>query len=196
MNGPTANSCFRLSAHLMMAGQPLAGHRVYEMIRVVDEKFLQSRSEVLPDQIGCMGISGGGLVTAFSAALDERIRAAVVSGYVNTFYGSILDRNHCFDNYIPRILLESELPDIIGLIAPRPLLIEAGDEDVVFPIQSAREAYSNIQYIYEAAGAVGRLSADFFKGNHEISGLKAYDWLEKQLKKVDRERASREMYHP
>jgi len=177
--GPKANSCFRLSAQLMMVGQTLAGHRIYETMRVID--YLQTLSYVLPDQIGCMGISGGGLVAAFTAALDERISASVVSGYANTFHGSILDRNHCLDNYIPGILLESDLPDIIGLIAPRPLLIEAGNDDLVFPIASAKEAYRKLEYIYEAANATDRLTADFFSGGHEISGARAFDWFVEQF---------------
>lgn len=73
-----------------------------------------------------MGISGGGLVAAFASALDERIKAAVVSGYVNTFEASIMAIRHCIDNYVPGLLQDAEMPDIVGLIAPRPLLIESG----------------------------------------------------------------------
>lgn len=120
-------------------------------------------------------------MTAFTAALDERFRATVVSGYANTFQGSILDRNHCLDNYVPGILREAELPDLIGLIVPRPLFIEAGSDDQVFPIHAAREAYTRLTHIYEQAGASESLDADFFTGAHEISGVKAYDWLDQVL---------------
>ncbi|MFC9708312.1 alpha/beta hydrolase family protein [Paenibacillus sp. NPDC056933] len=176
---PGTSSCTKIAAHLLMTGQTLAGHRIYETIRVMD--YVITRPEADPSRIGSMGISGGGLVTAFTAALDERCRAAVVSGYASTFHGSILDRNHCLDNYIPGILREAELPDIIGLIAPRPLLIEAGSEDQVFPLQTAKEAYARLTEIYEHAGARGSLDADFFIGAHEISGAKAYDWLKNVL---------------
>ncbi|MGX1828294.1 alpha/beta hydrolase family protein [Paenibacillus taichungensis] len=176
---PSASSCTKIATHLLMTGQTLAGHRIYETMRVLD--YVTTRSEVDPVRIGSMGISGGGLVTAFTAALDERCRAAVVSGYASTFHGSILDRNHCLDNYIPGILREAELPDIIGLIAPRPLFIEAGSEDQVFPLPTAKEAYARLTEIYEQAGAQKWLNADFFTGGHEISGAKAYDWLDNVL---------------
>ncbi|MCM3172567.1 alpha/beta hydrolase family protein [Paenibacillus sp. MER 99-2] len=176
---PGVSSCTKIAAHLLMVGETLAGHRVYEMIRVFD--YLSERADVASDRIGMMGISGGGLVTAFTAALDERCRAAVVSGYASTFQGSILDRNHCLDNYIPGILLESELPDIIGLMVPRPLFIEAGSDDRVFPLSTAREAYTRLTEIYERQGVADVLDADFFAGGHEISGAKAYDWLERVL---------------
>lgn len=178
-NGPKANSCFRLSVHLMMAGQTLAGHRVYETLRAVD--YARSRPEASADRIGIMGISGGGLVAAFAAALDERLRAAVVSGYANTFRGSVLDRNHCVDNYIPGMLTAFEMPDAIGLIAPRPLLIESGDEDKVFPRGPAEEAVAALRAIYKAAGAGERVQADFFRGGHEIGGAVAYNWLAAEL---------------
>jgi dienelactone hydrolase len=179
--GPRQSSCFRLSAHLMMLGRNIAGVRVAETMQVVS--YLQSRKEVNPRQIGCMGISGGGLVAAFAAALDERIGAAVVSGYANTFEDSILNRAHCLDNYIPGILLDAELPELIGLIAPRPLLIESGDQDLVFPRRGAERALERISLIYAAVGAQESLKVDYFQGGHEIGGAQAYRWL-KQLESL------------
>jgi len=173
--GPKTSSCFRIAVHLMMRGRTIAGYRVFETLRAVD--YLQRRSEARADRIGIMGISGGGLVAAFAAALDERLRAAVVSGYANTFRGSILDRNHCIDNYLPGLLTDFDMPDIIGLIAPRPLLIESGDRDAVFPRGPAVEAYASLRDMYAAAGAEENLRADFFQGGHEIGGEVAYDWL-------------------
>lgn len=181
---PGASSCTKIAAHLLMIGQTLAGHRVYETTRVLD--YVSTRPEVDSERIGSMGISGGGLVTAFTSALDERCKAVVVCGYASTFHGSILDRNHCLDNYIPGILQEAELPDIIGLIAPRPLFLEIGSEDLVFPLHSAQEAHERLKMIYEHAGAGQTLDADYFDGGHEISGAKAYDWLEQVLYRSNR----------
>lgn len=172
---PHDNSCYRIAVHLLMVGQTIAGHRIYETMRAVD--YLQSRAEISSDKIGCMGLSGGGLVAAFASALDERIKQVVVSGYTSTFADSILARRHCLDNYIPGILLEAELPDLIGLIAPRPLLIESGDRDHLFPQEAARKAYSRLYSIYKAAGAEQQLEHDFFSGGHEISGTKSFSWF-------------------
>ncbi|WP_309121764.1 alpha/beta hydrolase family protein [Paenibacillus sp.] len=177
--GPKANSCFRIAAHLLMAGKTLAGYRTFETLRAVD--YLEGRADGRADRVGIMGISGGGLVAAFAAAVDERLRAAVVSGYANTFQGSILDRNHCIDNYIPGLSAAFAMSDAIGLVAPRPLLIESGDKDKVFPRGPAIEAYEALRAIYAAYGAEDRLRADFFSGGHEIGGAVAYDWLASML---------------
>ncbi|MEW9668307.1 dienelactone hydrolase family protein [Ammoniphilus sp. 3BR4] len=176
---PRVNSCYRLSMNLLMMGRTLAGQRVFELQRAVD--YLIAREDVANEQIGCMGLSGGGLICAFASAIDERIKAVVLSGFVNTFKGSVLSMRHCADNYIPGILPYAEMPDLIGLIAPRPLFIETGMEDHVFPLDSALEAISQLKRIYGMIGATSALETDIFPGTHEIWGKNAYDWLEIQL---------------
>lgn len=176
---PGRNSCFRLSSALLLAGQTMAGYRIFETMRALD--YVQTREEVDGGRIGIMGISGGGLVAGFTAALDERIRCAVVSGYASTFADSILARSHCLDNYIPGILLEAEMPDLLGLIAPRSLFLESGDRDHLFGPEAARAALARLEDIYSAAGGEGQIEADFFSGGHEIHGGPAYEWLRRQL---------------
>ncbi|MBU5671343.1 alpha/beta hydrolase family protein [Paenibacillus brevis] len=175
----TKNSCYRLSTALLLAGHTMAGFRIYETMRVLD--YLRTLEEVAPNRIGIMGISGGGLVAGLTAALDERIACAVVSGYAGTFATSILTRHHCLDNYIPGILLEAEMPDLLGLIAPRGLFLESGDTDHLFGPDGARQALDRLKLIYDAAGCSGRVEADFFAGGHEIHGAPAFAWLREQL---------------
>lgn len=176
---PTDNSCFRIASQLLLVGKTLAGLRVEECRRLID--FTQSLKQVDETKIGCMGISGGGLVAAFTTILDERIKAVVISGYTNTFKGSIMDRRHCLDNYIPRILEYAEMPELIGLIAPRSLFIEAGIHDHLFPYEHVSAALEKLQEIYKVHDAEKQLANDFFEGGHEISGEKSYDWLKGML---------------
>lgn len=169
------NSCYTISTYLLQFGYTMAGHRVYEALRALD--YLAGRPDVDSRRIGCMGISGGGLVAAFAAALDERIKAAVVSGYVNLFKESILSIHHCVDNYVPGLNRVAEMPDLVGLIAPRPLLVEAGLYDGIFPIEATRKAFEQIRNIYLLLDEGSKLAADFFPGEHRINGEKAYAWL-------------------
>lgn len=178
-DGPGKSSCVRLAAHLLLTGRTLAGLRIRETSKVVD--YLQGRAGVDPDRIAVMGISGGGLVAGFTAALDDRIRCAVVSGYASLFAESILSRNHCLDNYIPGVLPEAEMPELLGLTAPRGLFLESGDTDRVFPRGPAVKAYGELQSLYAAAGAPDAVQADFFEGGHEIDGEPAFAWLREQL---------------
>lgn len=177
--GRDANSCFPIGTFLLMIGKTIAGMRIQETMAAID--YVSGRSEVDPSRIGIFGLSGGGLVAAFTAALDRRIRAAVISCYTNTFADSILSRRHCIDNYIPGILRYAEMPDLIGLIAPRPLFVEAGLEDHLFPPHGTEKALSHLRKVYAAAGAPEALASDLFPGGHEVCGRMSYPWLEKQL---------------
>lgn len=176
---PTDNSCYMLASQLLLFGKTLAGLRVAECKRVID--FVMTLDVVDGSKIGCMGISGGGLVAAFTSALDERICATVISGYTNTFKSSIMSRRHCLDNYIPQILNYAEMPELIGLIAPRPLFIEAGANDHLFPVISVHEAIEKLRAIYHSFDATGHLQSHIFPGGHEICGEKSFDWLIAQL---------------
>ncbi|TCT14988.1 alpha/beta hydrolase family protein [Natranaerovirga pectinivora] len=176
---PKENSCYRLATNLLMMGQTLIGHRVYETIRAMD--YLNTRSDIIHSKIGCMGFSGGGLVTALTSAVDERIKATVISGYTNTFKDSIMAMRHCLDNYIPGIINCCEMSDLIGLIAPRDLFIESGVDDPIFPLKGAQTTVSKLKEIYNKYNADNNIEIDVFNGEHEVWGKKAYLWMKEKL---------------
>jgi len=175
------NSCYNLSVSLMMTGRTTAGLRAAEALRAAD--YLVSRPEVDGDRLGNMGHSGGGMVASLSAALDPRIQASVVAIYPNTYRGSILAMRHCLCNYIPGILMQAEMPDLLALIAPRPLLIEAGQRDPIFPIGTTKVAIEQVRGVYESYGAQDRFSCHLFDGGHEFGGPESLDWLAEMLRR-------------
>lgn len=176
---PNYSSCATLSAQLLMHGKTLAGMRVYEAMRAVD--YLESREDVDAGRIGAFGFSGGGLIAAYAAALDERVKATVLCGWTNTFAGSILAMHHCIDNYIPGILSDAEQPDLTGLIAPRALFVESGERDPIFPPEHTRQAIAALRETYAAWGADGQLGWDIHPGSHEITGRTSVGWLHRML---------------
>jgi hypothetical protein len=62
------------------AGFTWSGVMFTDDVRTVD--YLATRPEVDPDRIGCVGLSVGGLRSCHLAALDHRIKAAVVVGWM------------------------------------------------------------------------------------------------------------------
>ncbi|MFB5662818.1 dienelactone hydrolase family protein [Alteribacillus sp. HJP-4] len=173
-----SSSCYRMAVSLLMAGKTLAGLRVFEAQRTVDHMTFFKDTSSDP---GIMGFSGGGLIAALTAALDERIKAAVLSGFSNTFHDSILAMEHCIDNYVPGLINGAELPDYIGLLAPRPLFIEAGINDPIFPLRGTKTAISRLEEIYEEYDSKNNLASDVFEGQHQVSGRRSYSWLQNQL---------------
>ncbi|WP_139311288.1 dienelactone hydrolase family protein [Bacillus sp. MRMR6] len=180
----TSNSCFSIASQLLLMGKTLAGLRVFETQRVLD--YVMKLDDVHPEKVGCFGFSGGGLVAAFTSILDDRIRATVISGYTNTFKGSIMDRHHCLDNYIPGILELAEMPELVGSIAPKCLFIEAGINDPLFPLKEVKTAVTSIQKIYADFHSANQFHTHFFEGRHEISGVESFDWLYNTLENMSR----------
>ncbi|MDQ6705336.1 MAG: acetylxylan esterase [Acidobacteriota bacterium] len=148
-------------------------------MRTVD--WIETRPELDATRVGCMGISGGGTVTLFSTALEPRIRAAMVSGYLNTFRDSILSLSHCIDNYIPGILNWAEMYDVAGLIAPRPLAVESGERDPIFPIAASRKSFARVKRIYEMFGAADRTEQETFDDVHTFYGRRGLPFLAANL---------------
>lgn len=100
--GSNASSCQPNAGSALLLGETMIGWRVWDVMRTID--WISTRPELDSARIGCMGISGGGTCTLFASALDLRIKAAFVSGYMNTFRDSIMAVSHCIDNYVPGIL--------------------------------------------------------------------------------------------
>lgn len=178
-SNPNYSSCGTLSSQLLVYGRTLAGMRVYEAMRAVD--YLASRPDVDAGRIGAYGFSGGSLVAAFASGLDERIKATVLCGWTNTFRGSILAMHHCIDNYLPGMLLDTEQPDLAGLMAPRALFVEAGEEDPIFPVGHVREAVASLEGTYAVWDSSEQFGHDIHPGNHEISGRQSVKWLHDKL---------------
>ncbi|RCW74763.1 dienelactone hydrolase family protein [Saliterribacillus persicus] len=174
------NSCEAMATNLLLEGKTLAGLRVWEARQVLD--YMEACGDVKSNKIGMMGFSGGGVITAYTAVLDQRIQVSVLAGFTNTFKGSIMAMHHCIDNYVPGILRYAELPEIISLIAPRALFIEAGENDPLFPVKHVKEAIKQIEPCYENRNEL--FGTDIFPGEHEISGRKSYDWLHLKLLEV------------
>jgi dienelactone hydrolase len=177
--GLAQSSCQPAAGAGLLFGQTMVGWRVWDAMRAID--YLTTRPEIDRLRIATMGISGGGTISLFSAALDERIKIAVVSGYFNTFRDSIVSLSHCIDNYVPGILKYIEMYDLAGLVAPRGLFVESGTRDRIFPVAAARTAFSKAAHIYRVFGAPDNIGQEVFDGEHEFYGKGAFEFLRKWL---------------
>jgi cephalosporin-C deacetylase-like acetyl esterase len=177
--GPGSSSCQPTSGSAFLLGQTMIGWRVYDAIRALD--YLQTRKEVDPERLADMGISGGGTTAFYLAAVESRVKVAVISGYLNTYKDSIMSVPHCIDNYIPGILRYAEMYDIAGLVAPRALFAESGDKDGIFPYKATQLAVRKARTIYRILGCPEKIGLEIFHGEHSFHGRGAFDFLEKWL---------------
>ncbi len=175
----TANSCQPSAGGALLVGQTMIGWRVWDIMRTID--YIETRRELDATKVGCIGISGGGTATLFGAALEPRIRAALVSGYLNTFRDSIGSLSHCIDNYVPGILNWAEMSDIAGLIAPRPLFSESGEKDNIFPVKAAVASFNQVRDIYTVFGAGDRIEQEIFPADHSFWGKRGIPFIARHL---------------
>jgi dienelactone hydrolase len=174
-----SNVCQPTAGSALLLGQTMIGWRVYEVMRTID--WIASRPELDSKRVGCLGCSGGGMATLFAAALDSRIRASLVSSYLNTFRDCVMSISHCIDNYIPGILNWAEMYDVAGLAAPRPMFFESGEHDTIFPVAASRASFARVKKMYEVFDAADNTGHEVFDGPHGFSGKLGLPFLAKHL---------------
>jgi len=145
---------------LYLLGSSLARFRIWDGMRGLD--YLASRPDVDAKKLGCVGVSGGGTLTAYISALDPRVVAAAPCCYITTLPRRMANRIQVDPEADPEqdiFGFVSEGIDHAGLLAlraPRPTLLGTARFDF-FPIEGARESFAEAQHLYEVAGARERI---------------------------------------
>lgn len=172
----------RLTARAWEAGTSVPAIEIAKTVKVLD--VLLKRPDIDAGRVAMMGHSYGGFYTLYTTALDPRIRVAVVAAYFN-------DREAVLDSSEPTGFLDWRFPDsltlwrdpsVAALVAPRPLLIEAGNQDQLFPIAGARRAAPEVGRVYERLGVADRFEFREFVGRHDFDGEAAMDFIDRHLK--------------
>jgi dienelactone hydrolase len=166
-------------------GHPFYYDSAWDVMRLVD--YLATRKDVDATRIGLTGISKGGIETYFTAAADPRIAAAVPYIGVQSFQWALANGQwrariatiqDAFDaaaaeagkspdsvdfvrtfyaRVVPGIEGRFDGPEMLKLIAPRPLLVINADSDANTPIAGVRLAVESARPLYAAANAADRL---------------------------------------
>lgn len=149
--------------------------------------YLCSRNEVDTENIGCCGLSGGGLRTVFLAGLDSRIKCGVCVGFMFTFKSLIQDKikMHTWMIYVPHLTRYLDLPDLIGLRVPKPLMVQYDTEDELFTIEGQKDADEKLKLIYKKSDSEENYSGKFYPGPHKFDiemQEDAFEWLNKWLR--------------
>lgn len=142
--------------HWLSLGYTPAGVEVWNAMRALD--WLATRPEIDSSRIGATGISGGGVVTQFLTALDERIAVAApsCSTYtIGTQAARGLIPKQCDCTFYANVF-RIDLPEVLAMIAPRPLLVLGGRKDPIFPPVGFREAFRRARRIYDLFSGTGQ----------------------------------------
>lgn len=148
--------CRSHAMHCLMAGRTALGERVWDVQRILD--WALTRPGVDPGRVLIMGNSGGGMVTMFAAACDERFTVAIPSC---SFAPSVSRAGyifHCDCNTVPGLMDIGGLTGVVGLIAPRSVLAINGRKDSLLPLAEVERAADEVRAIYSRAGAAQRFA--------------------------------------
>lgn len=133
-------------------------------------------------RLGVMGLSGGGTMTLWTALHDPRFKAAEIICYSDLWAAfGMRDINYCGMQVAPGLYKLVDLPDLQGLLAPKPLLIDIGANDECFKVDTAMACYRRLQTIYAAADAADALELDLFPGPHAWGANKSREFFPKYL---------------
>ena len=168
-----------MSRTLNFAGITYMGVMVWDDRKSVD--YLASLPQVDKDRIACMGLSMGGYRAAWLGAMDERIKCTCSVGYILDFRDLVPWQAPASWAVVPGLYDHLPYPDLIGLCAPRDLLVIYGQNDHTFPPASVESAVDTIEKIYEKAGVPERFRKLAYPVGHqfdlEMQG-EAFAWLD------------------
>ena len=168
---------------LWPVGQSLLGMQVYDNRRAVD--YLLSRPEVDAERLGVTGASGGGNQTMYAGALDERLKCVVPVCSVGN-YQAYFHVPCCVCEVLPGVLRFTEEGDVLGLVAPRPLLIISAEKDSFqFSPAEAAKSVGRARHIYDLTGDAAKLRHTVVEGGHGYSKPMReamYGWMTRWLK--------------
>ncbi len=157
-------------------GMTVLGMDVHDGMCALD--YLCQQDFIDADRIGAMGLSFGGTMATWMSICDPRIKAADIICYSDRFADfGMRDVNFCGSQITPGLYDLCDVPDLHGLIAPRPLLVEIGSFDECFKVDSAMSCFREVEKIYAAAGVRDRLELDLFEGGHQWGGNKSVEFF-------------------
>ena len=174
-----------LGRTIYAAGFTWPGVLFWDDVRTVD--YLLTRPEVDPRRIGCVGLSVGAVRSAHLAALDDRIRAAVVVCWMTSFPSQLARRvrntiGH--SKLVPGLYRYLDYPDVAALAMPTPLLVINGGRDGLFEPAGVRASFEKLAACYQKAGIPDRLRTRLYDTPHEFNAemqAEAWAWLAKHL---------------
>ncbi|MFO0796245.1 MAG: acetylxylan esterase [Gemmataceae bacterium] len=138
-------------------GRCTASYRVWDGIRSID--YLCGRPEVDAKRIGCTGCSGGGTLTSYLMALDDRVAAAAPSCYLTSLdrLFSTIGPQDGEQNIPGQVAFGMDHADYVTMRGPKPTLVLAASKDF-FDIKGTWDGYREATRVYGKLGFPERLS--------------------------------------
>ena len=155
----------------------------------VTTDWLASLPFVDPQRIAFYGLSYGGKTAMRVPAVVERYALSICSADFNDWVQKCVTTE---SPYSYMFTGEYEMPEwnlgphfnyaeMAGLIAPRPFMVERGQDDGVAPDSWVASEYAKVHRLYDQLGLADRTEIEFFNGPHQTNGVGTFRFLERHL---------------
>jgi len=174
-----------MSKSLFCAGTTWPGVTLAEDQKALD--ILCARPDVDEENVGCGGLSGGGLRTDYLAGLDHRIKCAISVGFMSTWKDFLLNKSftHTWMTYTPLLPKYLDFPEILGLRTPRPTMVLSNIDDDLYTLPEMEKADEILRDVYKKSNAEPNYTSKFYPGHHKFDTemqKDAFDWFDRWLK--------------
>lgn len=171
----------------VILGTNTAKYRIYDGMRAID--YLVSRPDIDSEKIGCTGNSGGGTLTSYLMALDDRIVCAAPSCYLTSFRRLIdtIGPQDAEQNIHGQIAFGMDHAEYILMRAPKPTLMCCATQDF-FDIQGSWDTFRQAKRFYTRMGFSERVSLVETDAKHGFSTelrVGATRWMRRWLLGID-----------
>jgi len=176
-----------LGAGCIPLGLNTATFRIWDGMRALD--YLASRPEIDAQRLGVTGCSGGGTLTSYLMALDDRVACAAPSCYLTSF-GRLTDTigpQDAEQNIFGQIQAGIDHADYVLMRAPKPTLILAATHDF-FDISGTWDTFRQAKQTYTRLGFAERVDlveTDTKHGFPQPQRLAMLRWMRRWLSGVD-----------
>ena len=171
----------------LLVGRSTASYRIWDGIRSID--YLASRPEIDAKRLGCTGCSGGGTLTSYLMALDDRIAVAAPSCYITSLERlfATIGPQDAEQNITGQVAFGMEHADYLTLRAPRPTLICTASRDF-FDSQGTWASFHEAKHIYglmSYSERVDLVESDSGHGFPKTQREAMLRWMRRWLLKID-----------
>ncbi|UKI29740.1 MAG: acetylxylan esterase [Lentisphaeria bacterium] len=160
---------------LLLTGEFFGTWRVFDAVRALD--WLLARPEVDATRVGVTGNSGGGTLTTYVNALDDRITMAAPCCYITRWWRHVENELPVDAEQTPPGLAAAggEMADMLFAAAPRPLLI-CGQRDDFFDPRGTLECYDELRRVYRILGCETRWKASSVRSDMDFLRIFVSVW--------------------
>lgn len=168
-NGRHGNrKCRAQLMHCLLAGRTAIGERVWDTTCLLDW-IVSDLPGVDVERIGMLGNSGGGVLTVYVAALDDRIAVAHPSCSLTSFASDAGYIFHCDCCMVPGIKTElADMPDIAALAIPRQIVVVHGVKDTLHSEPVVNQAMKRLGNIYSQCKVSDRFKFQWQPEGHRF----------------------------